>query len=75
MERKLTGWAHLLSANPNGLERAFQLEQQAISLDDPLSPAHSLLAGIYAQKGQFDQAVAEAERGIALNPNSPASYV
>jgi adenylate cyclase len=68
------GWALLLSPDPNGLEPAFQLEQQAIALDDSLSPAHGLLATIYVQKGQYDQAVTEAERGITLNPNSAFGY-
>jgi adenylate cyclase len=68
------GWIHLLNPDPNGLERAFQLLQQAIALDDALSPAHGLLAGIYVHKGQYDQAVTEAERGIALNPNSALGY-
>jgi adenylate cyclase len=71
----LLGWAHLLSPDPNGLERAFQLAQQAIALDDSLAPAHGLLAGIYVHNGQYDQAVTEAERSIALNPNSPIGYV
>jgi adenylate cyclase len=68
------GWALLLSPDPNGLERAFQLEQQAIAVDDSLSAPHSILASIYVQKGQYDQAVTEAQRGIALNPNSPGGY-
>ncbi len=68
------GWVFLLSPDPKGWERAFQLEQQAIALDDSLSAPHSLLAGIYVHKGQHDQAVTEAQRGIALNPNSALGY-
>jgi adenylate cyclase len=68
------GFIHLLSPNPNGLEQAVQLEQQAIALDDSLPGAHSFLAAIYVQKGQYDQAVTEAQRGIALNPNSATGY-
>ena len=43
-------------------------------LDDSLSVAHSVLAAIYVLKGQFDQAVTEAQRGIALNPNYAPGY-
>jgi adenylate cyclase len=68
------GWIHLSSSDPNGLERALQLEQQAIALDDSLFFPHSILAAIYVRKGQYDQAVAEAERSIALNSNSPIGY-
>jgi adenylate cyclase len=69
-----TGWILLLSPDPNGLERAFQLEQQAIALDDSLSGPHGILAAIYVHKSQYDQAVTEAERGIALNPNFAFGY-
>jgi adenylate cyclase len=69
------GWILLLSSDPNGLERAFQLEQQAIALDDSWSPAHSQLAVIYVHKGQYDQAVTEAQRGIALNRNFAFGYL
>jgi adenylate cyclase len=43
-------------------------------LDDSLPLAHSLLGGIYAQKRQYDQAMAEGERAIALDPNNADSY-
>ncbi|MBV8362345.1 MAG: tetratricopeptide repeat protein, partial [Deltaproteobacteria bacterium] len=36
--------------------------------------AHNLLGVVYVQKGQYDQAVTEAQRAIALDPNSPAGY-
>src|SRR5229473_3491755 len=68
------GWVLLLSPDSNGLERAFQLAQQAIALEDLLPPAHSLLAAIYAHNIQFDQAVTEAQRALALNPNYPTGY-
>jgi tetratricopeptide (TPR) repeat protein len=69
------GWIFVLSSDPNGLERAFQLAQHAIALDDSLAGAHSLLAGIYVMKGQFDQAVTEAQRGIALDRNYATGYL
>jgi tetratricopeptide (TPR) repeat protein len=68
------GWVHSFNPDPNGLERAFQLVQQAIALDDSLAVAHSILAAIYVHKGQNDQALAEAQRGITLDANSADSY-
>ena len=64
----------LLSSDPNGLQRAFQLEQQAIALDDSIPYEHSTLALMYDFKGQFDQAASEAQRSIALNPNDARGY-
>jgi tetratricopeptide (TPR) repeat protein len=50
------------------------LAQQAVALDDSLPFAHSLLTGVYELKQQYDQAIAEGERAIALDPNNADSY-
>jgi TolB-like protein/tetratricopeptide (TPR) repeat protein len=68
------GWIGAFNPDPNGLERALQLVQKSIVLDDSLAVAHSTLAAIYVQKGQNDKALAEAQRGIVLDANSADSY-
>ena len=74
------GWTYWLewvlrwSADPQTLERASALAQQAVALDDSLPVAHSLLGHVYALKQQYDQAIAEGERAIALDPNNADSY-
>jgi adenylate cyclase len=67
-------WMWRWSADPQTLERAFELAQQAVALDDSLPVAQSLLSLVYAQKQQYDQAIAEGERAIALDPNNADSY-
>jgi adenylate cyclase len=67
-------WVLQWSDDPSALDRAFQLEQQAIALDDSQPLAHTLLSGIYVFKKQYDQASAEAERTLALDPNSAGGY-
>jgi adenylate cyclase len=75
------GWVYWLgrvlqfSPDPNSLERASQMEQKAIALDDSVSWAHSVLAAVEVQEGKYDQALIEARRGIALDPNSAAGYL
>src|SRR5262249_1479005 len=59
-------WVFRWSADPQTLERAWALAQQALALDNSLPRAHSLLSNVYAQKHQYDQAIAEGERAIAL---------
>ncbi len=67
-------WLLRWSADPQTLERAFELAQKAVALDDSLPRAHSMLGSIYAAKQQYDQALIEGERTIALDPNNADSY-
>src|SRR5687768_10501662 len=67
-------WIWRWSADPQTLERVFTLAQQALALDDSLPAAHSLLSNVYAQRQQYDQALAASERAIALDPNNADSY-
>src|SRR5262249_25625935 len=75
------GWTHLIdwtfrwSADPQTLERALALGQQAVSLDASQPEAHSLLSWVYAQQQDYDRAIAEGERAIAADPNDADSYV
>ena len=66
----LLDWTSQWTHDPHTLDRALQLEQQAIALDDSLPFAHMILGETYVFKKQYDQATAEAERAIALDPNS-----
>src|SRR5262249_40196638 len=62
------------SQDPQTLERALVLAQQAVALDDSLPLAHQALSRVSLWKKQHDQAIAEAERAIALDPNDADSY-
>ncbi|HEV8717041.1 MAG TPA: tetratricopeptide repeat protein, partial [Candidatus Binatia bacterium] len=67
-------WIWRWSADPQTLERAFTLAHKALALDDSLPRAHSVLSLIDAEHQQHDQAIAEGERAIALDPNNADSY-
>ena len=67
-------WIVRWNMDPQTLERALALAQQAVALDDSLPRAHSALSYIYMEKQQYDQAIAEGERAIALDPNNADSY-
>lgn len=73
-------WAHLQSwqfgwnTDPESLERARDLAERGIVLDDTLVAGHSLLAQIYLWKKEHDRAIVEAERAVALGPNNADSY-
>jgi adenylate cyclase len=70
----LAEWLWRWSADPQTLEHALALTQQALALDDSLPRAHSILSNVYTQKQQYDQAIAEGARAITLDPNNAFSY-
>ncbi|MBI3300672.1 MAG: adenylate/guanylate cyclase domain-containing protein, partial [Deltaproteobacteria bacterium] len=57
------------------LDRAFELAQKAIALDDALPVSHQLLGYVYLWKKQHEQAIVEAGRAIALDPNDAEGYI
>jgi adenylate cyclase len=73
-------WAHLQSwqfvwnTDPRGLERARELAERAIALDETLAHGHSLLGQIHLWRKEHDLAFAHAERAIALAPNDADGY-
>jgi adenylate cyclase len=56
------------------LERASQLVQKALALDDSNSLALVLLSYIDWMQRRYDQAVVDAERAVAINPNYAQGY-
>lgn len=75
------GWTYFLDwfwrwgPDPKNLDRAFDLIQRAIALDDTLPNAHTMLGPVYLQKKQFDQALASIERSLLIDPNMADTYV
>jgi len=54
------------------LEKSQELFQKALAMDDSIAQVHSELGTIYALKGDFDRALAEEERAMALGPGDTA---
>jgi len=66
------GWSE---SPAKSLQMAFELAEKALAIDDSHDGVHSLLALIYNVKRQSDKALSEAERAVALNPNSSDAYM
>jgi adenylate cyclase len=57
------------SADPKGdLKRGDDLVSQALALDPNYAPAHTFKAGILELQTRYDEAIAEDERALALDP-------
>jgi adenylate cyclase len=65
-------WLGSSKSPKQSMAKAVELVQKAIELDD--SYGHSVMGFLLLQIGQYDNAVVEAERGVALNPSSADSH-
>jgi adenylate cyclase len=68
------GWMMQWDPSLQTLERAFELAQKAVALDDSLPLAHRVLSLVLVWKKQHDRAIAAAERALALDPNDAEGY-
>jgi adenylate cyclase len=55
------------------MAKALELLKKAITLDDSEAAAHGVLGYLYAMMGQYDKAIAEAERSVSVNPNDASN--
>ncbi len=76
MSYLLLGWVHWMdlilgsTKSPReSFEKAMELAQKALAMDDSMSGAHVLLSVLYIQKREYDKAIAEGERAVALEPS------
>jgi adenylate cyclase len=56
------------------IAKAMELTQKALALNGSLADAHSTLGMLFWWSGRYDEGIAEAERGVELDPNSGYVY-
>jgi len=61
-------WLNITKSPQESLEKGIELAQKALAMDDSLADAHALLCMLYNWKRQYDKAIVEGERAVALNP-------
>ena len=52
------------------IEKATELFQKALAMDDDHVSAHANLSWVYTIRREYDKAIAEGERAVSLNPGS-----
>jgi adenylate cyclase len=72
--RWMDAWNRWSDNPPEELRRASEATQKALTLDESNCTALGLLSEIDWLQMQFDQAVSDARRAVAINPNSAAGY-
>jgi adenylate cyclase len=75
------GWVRLnesrfwwVEDRDRSFEQAEELARRAIAIDEDSSVGHNLLSRIYSLQRQYEQAIAEGERTVAIEPSSASAY-
>ena len=58
----------------DSIAKATEFIQKALAMNGSLADAHSMLGVLYSWSGRYDEGIAEAERGVELDPNSGQAY-
>jgi len=66
----ISPWRGISKSPAESIKRAIELSQKAISLDDSFARAHVTLGYWLTMARQYDKAIAEGERALALEPGS-----
>ncbi len=67
-------WLWQWNQDTQTLERALELTQRAVALDDSLPQAHTLLGWVHLFRKRYEEALTEIEQAIALNPNDADAH-
>jgi len=63
-------WNGWTSRPKDSIAEAIEWTQKALAMNGSLAEARSRLGVLYSWSGRYDEAIAEAERGVELDPNS-----
>ena len=66
-------WLGNTKSPQESIEKGIEMAQKALAMDDSIAGAHGLLCNLYLTKKEYDKAIAEGERAVALNPGGTLS--
>jgi len=68
-------WVGQSKSSKESIAKAMELFQKALVFDETLAEAYGRIGFLYAMMARHDKGVAEAEHGVALNPNSALAHL
>jgi adenylate cyclase len=68
-------WLGSTKSPQESTEKAIELVQKALVLDDALAEAHGFLGFLYTQKREYEKGIVQGERAVALNPGDSTVLV
>ena len=72
---QLEYWLGIGKSPRETIEKGIELAQKALAMDDSIAQAHGLLSSFYSLKREYDKAIAEGERAVALEPGGADRHV
>ena len=62
-------WFGSTKSPRESIEKAIELSRKSLAVDDSRAEGHALLGQLYCLKKEWEKAISEGERGVALNPS------
>jgi adenylate cyclase len=62
-------WFGTSKSPQESIKIAIELAQKSLAVDDTRAEVHALLGYLYCLRKEWDKAIAEGEKGVALNPS------
>jgi adenylate cyclase len=62
-------WLGTGKSRRESIDKGIELAQKSIAVDDSRAESHALLGQLYCLRKEWDKAIAEGERAVALNPS------
>jgi len=63
-------WVGVSKSPKESIKQSMGLVKKALSMDDTIAEAYSLLGFLYSMTMKYDEAITQAEKAVAINPNS-----
>ena len=75
MVNQMEFWLGLGKSPRESIEKGIEWTQKALAIDDSMPFAHALLGHFYVLKREYDKALAEGKRSVALDPGGADAHM